>query len=153
MSDFKVRRATRSDRDHLVRVNIGLAEETEGKALDASTVSVGVDAVFADPGKGFYLVCEGEGGVVAGGLLITREWSDWRNAWYWWIQSVFVFPEFRKRGVYSALHCHARELARESGNVCAIRLYVDHENRRAKATYEKLGMRPGRYDFYEEDLA
>jgi GNAT superfamily N-acetyltransferase len=152
MTTLKIRAATRDDRDHLLRINTGLAEETEGKRLEVETVAAGVDAVFADPGKGFYLLCESGDDGVAGGLLVTSEWSDWRNAWYWWIQSVFVFPEFRKRGVYAALHRHVESLARARGDVCALRLYVDRENLSAKSTYSKLGMRPGRYDFYEQEL-
>lgn len=152
MNTLKIREASSVDRDHLLRINTGLAEETEGKKLDAATVAAGVDAVFTNPDRGFYLLCEVPGEGVAGGLLVTREWSDWRNAWYWWIQSVFVFPAYRKRGVYSALHRHVEALARKRGDVCALRLYVDHENHRAKSTYGKLGMRPARYDFYEQDL-
>jgi ribosomal protein S18 acetylase RimI-like enzyme len=151
MGTLRVRKATVDDRDTIVRVNMELATETENRELDKSTVSEGVDAVFADPNKGFYLVCEAKG-EVAGGLLVTAEWSDWRNAWFWWIQSVYVFSEFRKRGVYSALHRHVEKLGRDQGDVCGIRLYVDNDNEQAKATYRKMGMKPGRYQLFDEPL-
>ncbi|MDH3216764.1 MAG: GNAT family N-acetyltransferase, partial [Candidatus Krumholzibacteria bacterium] len=125
-----------------------MAEETEGKRLSVDTLTPGVDAVLDDPQKGFYLIVDVDG-CAAGGLLITTEWSDWRNAYFWWIQSVYVKPEYRKRGVYTALHRYVEEAAECECNVCGIRLYVDRENRRAKATYERLGMTPARYDFYE----
>lgn len=152
MDSLKVRRATRNDREHIVRINVDLARETEDETLDPEKVSAGVDAVFTDATKGFYLVCECDGDV-GGGLLVTTEWSDWRNQYYWWIQSVYVYPKFRKRGVYSALHRQVERLARHSGDVRAIRLYVDRHNRRAMATYEQLGMKPGRYNFYEQILS
>jgi GNAT superfamily N-acetyltransferase len=146
-----VRRATEDDLEHLVACNSGLAAETEDTHLSRDTLLAGVRAALGDPNRGFYLVAKDDG-ARAGALLITKEWSDWRNAWFWWIQSVFVLPEFRKRGIYAALHNEVLSLARRSGDVCGIRLYVDHENERAKATYEKMGMRPGRYDFYEQDV-
>lgn len=146
-----IRRATRDDRDTFIEFNRALAEETEGKALSPETLGMGVDAVFDDPEKGFYLVAEVDGRPAAG-LLITTEWSDWRNAYFWWIQSVFVVPEHRKQGIYSRLHRHVEALARAEENVCGIRLYVDRENGPARATYERLGMTPARYDFYESTL-
>jgi len=150
--NIKVRRAAATDLEHLVRCNREMARETEGRVLPHETVLAGVRTALADPHRGFYLVAECDG-APAGGLMVTTEWSDWNNAYYWWIQSVFVLGEFRGRGVYRALHNEVARQARESGDCCSIRLYVDHHNRRAKAVYEKLGMRPGRYDFYELDLS
>ncbi len=147
-----VRRATPADRDALVEFNTAMAEETEDKQLSRERLTRGVQSVFEDSAKGFYLVAEANE-TVAGGLLVTREWSDWRNAYYWWIQSVYVLPQFRGQGVYARLHRYVEELATESGEVCAIRLYVDRDNARAKSVYSTLGMKPARYDFYEVDVA
>jgi GNAT superfamily N-acetyltransferase len=146
-----VRRASSEDAEHLVRCNCGLATETEDKDLPHEIVLAGVHAALADAEKGFYLIADVDG-VRAGALMVTTEWSDWNNAYYWWIQSVFVLPEHRSKGAYGALHREVERLAREAGDVCSIRLYVDTENARAKAVYRALGMAPGRYDFYETDL-
>ncbi len=149
---LRIRQATKNDRGTLIHFNEALARETEGKTLARDLLSHGVDAALADSHKGFYLIAELEDQAV-GGLLITTEWSDWRNAYFWWIQSVFVEPEHRKTGVYSALHRHVEELARSRGDVCSIRLYVDRNNARAMATYQRLGMTPARYEFYEQELS
>jgi GNAT superfamily N-acetyltransferase len=143
-----VRRAAFTDADTLVRFNRAMAEETEGKDLPLNEVSAGVRSVFEDPEKGFYIVAESDGAPV-GSLLVTREWSDWRNAFYWWIQSVYVQPEHRGRGIYRVLHRHVENLARCAGNVCGLRLYVDGENSTAKAAYAKLDMVKSRYDIFE----
>jgi GNAT superfamily N-acetyltransferase len=143
-----VRRAALADVDTLVRFNRAMAEETEGKELSRTVLSDGVRSVFEDPGKGFYLVAEANGTPV-GSLLITYEWSDWRNATVWWIQSVYVQPERRGRGIYRILHRHVESLARSAGNVCGLRLYVDGGNSAAKAVYAKLGMVKSRYDLFE----
>jgi GNAT superfamily N-acetyltransferase len=146
-----IREATKDDRDALVRFNEAMAWETEEKSLARERLSAGVDAVLNDRSKGFYLIAAIED-QAAGGLLVTSEWSDWRNAFFWWIQSVYVEPRYRKTGVYKALHRKVEDLARLSGDVCGIRLYVDRDNTRAKATYEHLGMTEGRYNFYERKL-
>lgn len=146
-----VRKATPADADHMVLFNRSLATETEQTDLPDATVRDGVAAVFDDPDKGFYLVAETDG-AVAGGLLITTEWSDWRNAYFWWIQSVYVLPEYRKQGVYRSLHRAVEQLARESRDVCGIRLYVDRNNERARRTYEQLGMKMARYDLFETNF-
>lgn len=146
-----VRAATFTDIPHLVAAGLALAEETEGLRLDPARLERGVRAVLDDPQKGFYLVAEADG-ETAGSLLVTPEWSDWRDAWYWWIQSVYVRPEFRRCGVYRALHRHVLEQARRRTDVWGVRLYVDHDNRPAQAAYQRLGMRPSRYRFYEMDF-
>ncbi len=148
---ISIRTAGKDDVEVLVHFNSSLAKETEETILDKATVTAGVEAALRDPRRGFYLIAESEGRP-AGGLLVTTEWSDWRNAMFWWIQSVYVEKDFRQRGVYKALHQHVENLARKDGGVCGIRLYVDHDNLGAQATYEKLGMRPGRYRFYETKL-
>ena len=143
-----VRKAIRSDLDALVRFNRAMAEETEGKDLPSDTLRAGVLSVFDDPSKGFYIVADGDGGPV-GSLLITPEWSDWRNSYYWWVQSVYVSPAYRRGGIYRTLHRYVEVLARSNGNVAGLRLYVDSENSTAKAVYERLGMTRSRYEFFE----
>ena len=128
-----------------------MALETEGKTLDEPLIREGVDAVFADAGKGFYLVAETEGRVV-GSLLITYEWSEWRNATFWWIQSVFVDADYRRRGAYTALHDYVLTQARESEDICGVRLYVERSNHIAQRTYKSLGMDHSHYDLYEIDF-
>jgi GNAT superfamily N-acetyltransferase len=146
--EITVRKATPTDAAVLVRFNAAMAEETEGKKLNLEILGAGVRAVFEEPSRGFYVVAE-IAGVAIGSLLVTPEWSDWRNARYWWVQSVYIDPAHRKKGVYKALHRYVEGLARESGDVCGIRLYVDSENSTAKAVYERLGMTRSRYEFFE----
>lgn len=143
-----VRRAALDDVDTLVRFNRAMAKETEGTDLSSAILGRGVRSVFDDPGKGFYLVAEADGTPV-GSLLVTHEWSDWRNAYVWWIQSVYVQPERRGMGIYRRLHRHVENLARSAGNVCGLRLYVDGENSTAKSVYGKLGMARSRYELFE----
>jgi GNAT superfamily N-acetyltransferase len=146
--ETNIRQATLTDVDTLVRFNRAIAEETEGKELPHPVVSAGVRSVFEDPSRGFYVVAEVDGDPV-GSVLVTHEWSDWRNAYYWLIQSVYVRPEHRKRGIYRALHRYVEQMARSAGNVCGLRLYVDGENSVAKTVYVKLGMVKSRYDLLE----
>ena len=143
-----VRRAVRADAGAIASFNARMAVETEGIDLAAEIARAGAEAVFDDPSRGFYLVAE-EGGAVVGSLMITYEWSDWSNADYWWIQSVYVDPGHRRRGVYRSLHDAAVAMAREAGNVRALKLYVYEENRQAKATYEALGMERAHHAIYE----
>ena len=128
-----------------------MAQETEELALDADVVRPGVAAVLADDTLGFYLVAEVDG-QAAGQLMVTYEWSDWRNGVFWWIQSVYVRLEFRRRGVYSALHRHVAQAAREAGGVCGIRLYVEQDNTIAQQVYESLEMHRTRYQMYEVEF-
>ena len=111
----------------------------------------GVEAVLSDPGHGFYVVAD-TGGEIAGSLLVTFEWSDWRNGRFWWIQSVYVRPAYRRRGVYRALHEFVRDRARSTGGVVGLRLYVERENAVAQRTYAALGMDETPYRMYEEPL-
>ena len=110
-----------------------------------------MDAVFQSPDKGYYLVAEYQGRVVAG-LLITYEWSDWRNATFLWVQSVYVDHQYRRKGVYKALHNHLYQMARKRKDICGIRLYVDRNNTAAQQTYASLGMTKSHYDMYEIDF-
>ena len=132
-----------------------MALETEGKNLDPDALHAGVAAVLEDGLKGFYLLAElgaeGRGNPV-GQLLVTSEWSDWRNAYFWWIQSVYVLPEHRRRGVYRALDQQVRVQAKLRGNVCGVRLYVDRQNHGAQKVYSSLGMVPSHYDMYEVEI-
>jgi len=146
--EVTVREATASDADVIVHFNRAMAEETEGKGLSPDLLRAGVLSVFDDPSKGFYLVAEADGTPV-GSLLVTPEWSDWRNSYYWWVQSVYVSPSHRRSGVYKKLHGYVEQLARSAGNVVGLRLYVDSENSTAKAVYERLGMAQSRYEFFE----
>ena len=128
--------------------NRAMAAETEGLELDPARVLDGVKAVMADAAKGFYTVAEAEGRVV-GQMMITFEWSDWRNGTFWWIQSVYVQPDFRRQGVFRKLYHHILEQARADGGVCGVRLYVEGKNHGAQRTYERLGMRRTSYGVYE----
>ena len=152
MSDaIKIRRATHEDAEFIVESNIAMAGETEDLALDEAKVRAGVGAVLADSSLGFYLVAEIDGRPV-GQLMVTYEWSDWRNGLWWWIQSVYVRPEYRRRGVYSALHRHVTEAAQAAGGVCGIRLYVEQENTVAQGVYQSLDMYRTRYHMYEVEF-
>jgi GNAT superfamily N-acetyltransferase len=147
---MNIRLAVTTDIDALVGFNKAMALETEDKVLDASVLRPGVAAVFEDPNKGFYVVAEVDTTIV-GGLLITFEWSDWRNKWFWWIQSVYVLPQYRGQSVYRQLYKFVKTLADQRGDVCGFRLYVERENERAQRVYEKLGMQQSHYLAYEEE--
>ena len=149
MSEIKVRHAAAAESSRIASFNRAMAMETEGLALDEQTVSAGVVAVMGHPERGFYLVAEADGAVV-GCLLITYEWSDWRNKMFWWIQSVYVKPEHRCHGVYTALDAKVRELAAEAGNVCGFRLYVHKDNLSAQVAYVNMGMEKTNYVVFEE---
>ena len=138
--------------DELTRFACAMAEETEGKRLDSSIVRRGVRAVLDQPARGRYLVALREGRVL-GALMLTFEWSDWRCADWWWIQSVYVRPEARRSGVFSALYRHVLDEAASSGDVCGLRLYVENENLRAQQTYAALGMRDAAYRVMEQAFA
>jgi GNAT superfamily N-acetyltransferase len=142
------RAARIEDRDDIVEFQLAMADETEEVALDRATCSRGVEAVFTDAAKGCYFVAE-SGGRVAASLLITYEWSDWRNGNVWWIQSVYVRPEFRQQRVYAGLYEHVRRLVESDPSVRGIRLYVDRRNSRAQQVYTRLGMNGEHYQVFE----
>ena len=146
-----IRIAAPEDVDSLVEFNQAMALETEGKHLDDAILRRGVSAVFADQSKGFYVVAD-EGGRIDGGLLVTYEWSDWRDKWFWWIQSVFIRPEARGHKMYTKLYDFIKARADESGNVCGFRLYVESTNSRAQRVYERVGMQASHYLMYEEEV-
>ncbi|MGB5257254.1 MAG: GNAT family N-acetyltransferase [Woeseiaceae bacterium] len=136
---FIIRDAAPADATDIAHYNSRMAEETEGRALESELIGPGVAEVLADKSKGRYWVAESEGAIV-GQLMVTYEWSDWRNAMFWWIQSVYVPLEHRRKGVFSALYRHVESLAAAEPGVCGLRLYVEHGNERAQQTYEALGM-------------
>ena len=150
-SEITVRRAIGSDLETIVAFNASMAEETEGRSLDLERLRPGVAAVLGDDRLGFYLLAEITGQVV-GQLMITTEWSDWRNAYFWWIQSVYVAAGFRRRGVYRALDSQVRSQAQKRPDVCGLRLYVDRDNLVAQAVYAGLDMQHSNYDMYEIDF-
>lgn len=153
-TEIRVRTAVETDLENIVTFNLAMAAETESKGLDEVTLRNGVLFLIKNPRSGFYLVAElkdGESTEIAGSLMITFEWSDWRNAIFWWVQSVYVKPALRRRGVYSTLYKSVRERARSEGNICGFRLYVEKENRIAQETYRNLGMTESHYLMYEEE--
>ena len=143
-----IRPATKADVTVLADFNMRIAKETENLALDPNVITAGVAAIFQKEERGAYFVAE-VAGQVAGCLMITHEWSDWRNGDIWWIQSVYVHPDFRRRGVFSALYRHVEKAARAAGAV-GIRLYMEEANKAAQATYERLGMKLGHYRVLEQ---
>ncbi len=147
---MKLRLATPSDINILATNNNLMAQETEGKELDMLVVTKAVKAVFDTPEKGFYLVAEIDREVAAS-LMVTYEWSDWRNCNIWWIQSVYVSAPHRRKGLYKALYERVKERAKIEG-VKIIRLYVEKENTIAQATYKNLGMQHSYYHLYEVDI-
>ena len=142
------RSAHPSDRDVIVDFQAAMARETEDVSLDRDICTRGVAAVLADPSRGRYYVAESAGRVVAS-LLLTYEWSDWRNGMVWWIQSVFVIPEMRGQRVYAGLYEHVKQLAESDDAIRGIRLYVDRRNTRAQQVYTRLGMNGEHYQVFE----
>lgn len=148
MIDYKVSVGTNEDIQAIAQFQVDMALESEGTVLDIQTVLPGVTAAMNDPQKGTYIVARADGEAISS-LMLTREWSDWTNRWYWWIQSVYVKPEYRGKGAYRAMYAKIKEMAKEQG-VTQIRLYVDKTNYRAQQVYKKVGMDECHYLMYEE---
>jgi ribosomal protein S18 acetylase RimI-like enzyme len=148
--DLTITRGKASDIDTIVRFQADMAMESEGTTLDREKLAKGVTAAINDEAKGIYLVARAEGKAI-GSLMLTREWSDWNNQWYWWIQSVYVMPEYRKKGVYKAMYATLKQMARENG-VAQIRLYADKTNLPAQQVYRRLGMEQSHYLMFEETI-
>lgn len=146
-----IRPATPADATQIADFNQRLAAESEERRLDPPTVLAGVTTLIDCPAHGQYYLAD-DGTAVVGQLLITYEWSDWRNAQFWWIQSVYVAPQHRRRGVFSELYAHVAELARRKPDVCGLRLYVEEHNSRALATYDALGLSNAGYRVMEIEL-
>ncbi|MEC7860771.1 MAG: GNAT family N-acetyltransferase [Pseudomonadota bacterium] len=143
-----IRNAKLNDIETIAKYNIAMALETENKSLDKDTITKGVTSVVMDKSKGLYWVVEIDG-TLAGQLMVTYEWSDWRNGMMWWIQSVFVPEGYRRQGVYKTLYRNLVELAKTDKECCGIRLYVEKQNTRAQDTYLNLGMKNAGYEIME----
>jgi len=142
-----IRKAVSSDAPSIIDFQLRMAWETESMRLIPDIVTKGVEAVFGDKSKGMYYVAEA-GGMVVASLLITYEWSDWRNCNVWWFQSVYVVPDYRRQGIFRKMYNHIKALAGEQ-EIAGLRLYVETKNSRAQKTYEALGMSSEHYSFYE----
>ncbi len=147
-----IRRGEPHDADAIAEFNRRMAWETEHKHLDPDVLARGVSRVFTDPAKGFYLVAESAGEVV-GQLMMTYEWSDWRDGWFWWVQSVYVREDHRRQGVFKALYEDLMARARSAGYVAGVRLYVERDNTRAQTTSRSLGMGDAGYLVWEVVLS
>ena len=145
--EIRTRAASVTDAAEIVQFQILMARETENVELDRDVVTRGVRAVFDDPSRGRYFVAEADGKVIAS-LLITYEWSDWRDGNVWWIQSVYVDAAHRRRGVYAQMYEHVKSIA-ERENVRGIRLYVDRRNALAQDVYRRCGMDGEHYLVFE----
>jgi len=150
----KIRVAAITDVPVIADFNARMALETEGRRLDIDVVRAGVRALWDDPSRGTYFVAETTQSppVIAGQLLITYEWSDWRNGNFWWIQSVYVAEQFRGGGVFRALFHHIEALAKARKDVCGLRLYMDAHNAKARQAYARLGLKQTNYQVFETDF-
>jgi GNAT superfamily N-acetyltransferase len=149
--NLRIRDATATDQEFIARGNEAMALETEHKVLDPLVIRRGVGTALADSAHGRYFIAEDETGRPVGQLMVTYEWSDWRNAQFWWIQSVYVLPDARRSGVFRALFDHVDHLARSTPGVCGLRLYVELDNASAQRTYQRCGMVDANYRVFEVD--
>jgi len=160
-ADWIVREATLDDLDRLVEWACAMAHETEAKALDPATVRAGVEAGLRDASRARYFIAARRVQMAgretidapAATLMLTSEWSDWRNGTWWWIQSVYVAPGHRRQGGYRALHAYVENAARASEGVIGLRLYVERDNANAQSTYTALGMTDAHYQIFEQPLS
>ena len=148
--DLTITQGKASDIDTIVRFQADMAMESEGTMLDMDRLTLGVSSAINDEQKGIYLVARANDTPI-GSLMLTREWSDWNNQWYWWIQSVYVMPEYRNQGIYRAMYATLKDMAQENG-VSQIRLYADRTNLSAPQVYQRLGMRESHYLMFEETI-
>jgi len=149
---YRIRKAVSTDVELLAEFNRAMAQESEDKPLDMARLKAGIAHLFARPEDGYYLVAETEGSDPVGALMLTFEWSDWRNGRFWWIQSVYVRPEYRRTGVYRVMHEYVRQAALADVDSCGLRLYVERENGGAQSTYRTMGMVETHYRLYEEEF-
>jgi len=145
---MKIRYARLEDATKLAEFNIKMALETEAIELIPEVIGAGVKTMINNPQRGFYLVAEDDSGIQAS-LMITTEWSDWRNGLFWWIQSVYVNPSYRRQGVYRKLYQKVKELAGAEPDICGFRLYVEHDNTIAQKVYRSLNMNETSYKLFE----
>ena len=153
--ELSIRPATSKDVDAIVTFSAAMAWETEQRRLDEARLREGTLSLLDTPSRGIFMVAEvrdSDGLRVIGQLMITYEWSDWRNGVFWWIQSVYVDPAWRRRGVFRRLHEAVLDSAKAAPNVCGVRLYVDQENQTAQLVYQRLGLFPSTYKVYEQDF-
>ena len=144
-----ISKATMDHAQQIAQFNINMAAETEDIKLIPEVILAGARRLINDPSLGFYLVALADQEIVAS-LMVTTEWSDWRNGQFWWIQSVYVTPQWRRKGLYRKLYEHVKQLAADNENVCGFRLYVEEENTIAQKTYDNVGMHQTSYKMYEE---
>ena len=147
---MEIRFATVEDVDVIAGFNQAMALETENKVLPDAVIGAGVRTLMENPRDGFYVVAE-VAGEIAASLMVTSEWSDWRNGFFWWIQSVYVARAHRRKGLYSAMYRFVKNEAGKRPDICGFRLYVEQENIGAQKTYEFLGMARTPYHLYEEE--
>ena len=145
---IEVRYATREDIPYIIEFQKQMAIETEDLTLNDKKISKGVEAVFDDPGKGFYIVSTNNSQVVSS-MLITAEWSDWRNGYFLWIQSLYVIPSFRKQGIFRKMYHYVKQSVIESETYLGLRLYVEKNNKSAMDVYTNVGMQGSQYKMYE----
>ncbi|HEU4686265.1 MAG TPA: GNAT family N-acetyltransferase [Nitrospira sp.] len=152
--EITVRQARPGDVSSIVSFSAAMARETEGRELDLERLRAGTVALLTSPAHGFFMVAETPepDPKVVGQLMITYEWSDWRNGVFWWIQSVYVDRSWRRRGVYRRMHETVIALGKADPTVCGVRLYVARDNRQAQTAYRRVGLSPSVYDVYEEDF-
>lgn len=150
MTDINVIFGTLEDLDAIVQFQMDMAFESEGTILNKNSLEKGVGAALKDADRGRYLVAKVKEEVV-GSLMLTREWSDWNNCWYLWVQSVYVVPTHRGKGIYTAMYQKVKDIAREEG-IRQIRLYVDKDNTNAQRVYNQLGMTECHYLMFEEEI-
>ena len=146
--NFAIRPATNTDAEKIVQFNVDMALESENLRLEPEKIHQGVQKSLSEPSIGRYYLAH-RGDEILGQIRVTLEWSDWNNAHYWWIQNVYVVPSERKQGIYSALHHHVNNLAKQAG-ACGLLLYVDAQNRAAQAVYKNLNMAQSHYLIFEQ---
>ncbi len=151
-SAFHLRLADFRDLESLVTFNMALAWETEGRRLERALLRAGVESLLSDSSKGFYVVVEHPSAGIIGQLLITFEWSDWRNACFWWVQSVYVHEQWRRHGVFTQLYEYVLREGERQGNVAGIRLYVERDNVVAQGVYARVGLSSSPYKVFENDF-
>ncbi|MBN1816359.1 MAG: GNAT family N-acetyltransferase [Sedimentisphaerales bacterium] len=148
-TDVTIRTAIPADADAIAAFNIAMAKETENKDLESAVIREGVNNLFSNSRYGFYVAAETNHTVI-GCLLITYEWSDWRNGVFWWVQSLYVLPQYRRHGVFRKMYTWIREQAQNSTGVCGLRLYVEKDNTTAQKAYQTLGLERTTYGVFEE---